>query len=166
MPQVLDRTDINILNALQDDATIQLRKLAGLVNASAATCQRRIAALRASGILRKQVVLLDRAKVGMALTIFVSIELEKQNSALLGAFERLMEGEAEVLECYEVAGQYDFHLVVSIESMEAHSRLTRRLFTAHNNVRDFKSLFAMSCSKFETKILLKAEAANGHAVVT
>lgn len=150
----LDRTDIQILNILQEDATLPLRELAERVHTSAATCQRRIAALRASGVLRKEVALVDRTRVGRALTVFVSVELEKQNTALLGAFEQLMNGEPDVLECYEVSGEYDFQLVVSISSMESYHAMTRRLFTSQNNVRNYKSLFAMSCSKFETRVPL------------
>lgn len=154
MPIELDRTDIQILNILQEDANTPLREVATRIHSSAATVQRRIAQLRASGVLIKDVSLVDRMRVGRPLTIFVSVELAQQNSALLKKFELLVRQEPDVMACYEVAGEVDFMLVVTSTSMEAFQELTRRLFTSNNNVSSFKSLFAMNCSKFETKVPL------------
>ncbi len=150
----LDRLDIQILNLLQDDASIPLRRIAGLVHASAATCQRRIAQLRASGVLVKEVALVDRMRVGRPLTAFVTVQLEQQNTSLLKMFESLMREEPDVMACYEVAGEFDFMLVVTAVSMEAFQAFTRRVFTSNNNVSNYKSLLAMNCAKFETRVPL------------
>jgi len=150
----LDRIDIQILNILQEDASTPLRKLAEQVHASAATCQRRIAQLRASGVLVKDVALVDRVRVGRPLTAFVTVQLEQQNTALLKMFEALMREEPDVMACYEVAGEFDFMLVVTAVSMEAFQAFTRRVFTSNNNVSNYKSLLAMNCAKFETKVPL------------
>lgn len=151
----LDRLDTQILNILQDDASVPLRALAARVHTSVATCQRRIAQLRASGILLKDVALVDRVRVGRPLTVFVQVELDQQNTALLKQFEALMRGEPDVMACYEVAGEFDFMLVVTAASMESYHELTRRLFTSIHNVRNYKSLFAMNCAKFETRVPLE-----------
>jgi Lrp/AsnC family leucine-responsive transcriptional regulator len=150
----LDRIDIQILNLLQDDAAMPLRRIAELVHASSATCQRRIAQLRANGILVKDVALVDRVRVGRPLTAFVTVQLEQQNTALLKMFESLMREQQDVMACYEVAGEYDFMLVVTAVSMEAFQTFTRRVFTSNNNVANYKSLLAMNCAKFETKVPL------------
>ncbi|NVD72159.1 Lrp/AsnC family transcriptional regulator [Duganella sp. BJB1802] len=150
----LDRLDIQILNLLQEDAAMPLRRIAGLVHASAATCQRRIAQLRASGVLVKEVALVDRVRVGRPLTAFVTVQLEQQNTSLLKMFEALMRDEPDVMACYEVAGEFDFMLVVTAVSMEAFQAFTRRVFTSNNNVSNYKSLLAMNCAKFETKVPL------------
>lgn len=150
----LDRLDIQILNLLQEDATMPLRRIAGLVHASAATCQRRIAQLRANGVLVKEVALVDRVRVGRPLTAFVTVQLEQQNTSLLKMFEALMRDEPDVMACYEVAGEFDFMLVVTAVSMEAFQAFTRRVFTSNNNVSNYKSLLAMNCAKFETRVPL------------
>jgi Lrp/AsnC family leucine-responsive transcriptional regulator len=150
----LDRIDIQILNLLQDDASIPLRRLAEQVHASAATCQRRIAQMRASGILVKDVALVDRVRVGRPLTAFVTVQLEQQNTSLLKMFEALVREQPDVMACYEVAGEFDFMLVVTAVSMEAFQQFTRCLFTSNNNVSNYKSLLAMNCAKFETKVPL------------
>lgn len=150
----LDALDVQILNLLQTDASLPLRELAEQVNSSTATCQRRLAQLRADGYLRKQVVLLNRKLVGQVLTVFVSVEMAQQNDALLRMFEMKMQQEDDVMACYEVSGEFDFMLIVTASSMDTYHGFTRRVFTSANNVRNFKSNFAMNCSKFETKINL------------
>lgn len=148
----LDRIDIQILNLLQEDAAMPLRELAKKVHVSVATCQRRIAQLRADKVLLKEVAIVDRTMVGRPLTVFVSVELDKQNDTLLRNFERKMQLEQDVLACYEVSGESDFLLIVNSSSMESYHTFTRRVFSSQNNVRNFKSSFAMNCSKLETKI--------------
>jgi Lrp/AsnC family leucine-responsive transcriptional regulator len=151
----LDRLDIRILNLLQADASLPLRTLAERVHASVATCQRRIAQLRADGVLLKEVAIVDRVAVGRPLTVFVAVELAQQNDALLRQFERHMHNEGDVMACYEVSGEFDFLLIVNSASMDTYHAFTRRVFSSNNNVRNFKSTFAMSCTKFETSVPLE-----------
>ena len=150
----LDRLDTQILNLLQEDASLPIRTLADRVHSSPATCQRRIAQLRESGVLLKEVAIVDRLRVGRPLTVFVSVELDKQNDALLRNFEQKMATVGDVMACYEVSGEFDFLLIVNSASMERYHAFTREVFSSNNNVRNFKSTFAMNCSKFETKIPL------------
>ena len=150
----LDRLDIQILNLLQEDATLPIRMLADRVQSSPATCQRRIAQLRASGVVVKEVAIVDRQRVGRPLTVFVSVELDKQNDALLRNFEKKMAAQDDVMACYEVSGEFDFLLIVNSASMERYHAFTREVFSSNNNVRNFKSMFAMNCSKFETRVPL------------
>ena len=154
----LDRLDTQILNLLQEDASLPIRTLADRVHSSPATCQRRIAQLRETGVLLKVVAIVDRLRVGRPLTVFVSVELDKQNDALLRNFERKMAAIGDVMACYEVSGEFDFLLIVNSPSMERYHAFTREVFSSNNNVRNFKSTFAMNCSKFETKIPLPVPA--------
>jgi Lrp/AsnC family leucine-responsive transcriptional regulator len=152
----LDRLDLQILDLLQNDASLPIRVLAERVHSSPATCQRRIAQLKASGVLLREVAIVDRLKVGRALTVFVLVELDKQNGALLRSFEKRMAAEDDVMACYEISGEFDFLLVVNSASMESYHAFTREVFSSANNVRNFKSTFAMNCSKFETRVSLSA----------
>jgi Lrp/AsnC family leucine-responsive transcriptional regulator len=155
-PVRLDTLDVALLNLLQRDASAPMRSLAERVGTSPATCQRRIAQLRESGVLQRQVAIVDRRLVGRPLTVFVSVELDKQNAALLTQFEKRMLAEEAVMACYEIAGEFDFLLIVSAESMEQYHAFTREAFSSNHNVRNFKSMFAMNCSKFETRVPLRA----------
>lgn len=151
----MDDLDRRILDLLQQDATLPMRTLAERVNSSPATCQRRVMQLWASGVLLKQVAIVDRVKVGRPLTVFVSVELDKQNDALLRQFEQRMRAQEDVLTCHEVSGEFDFLLTVNSASMERYHAFTREVFSSNHNVRNFKSTFAMNCSKFETRIPLE-----------
>jgi Lrp/AsnC family leucine-responsive transcriptional regulator len=155
-PVVLDALDTALLELLQRDASLPVRALADKVGSSPATCQRRIAQMRESGVLQRQVAIVDRHLVGRPLTVFVSVELDKQNAALLKQFEQRMAAEEDVMACYEVSGEFDFLIIVNAESMEHYHAFTREVFSSNNNVRNFKSMFAMNCSKFETRIPLPA----------
>ena len=68
-----------------------------------------------------------------------------------------MSAEANVMACYEVSGEFDFLLLVNAASMESYHAFTREVFSSNNNVRNFKSTFAMNCSKFETRIPLDGQ---------
>ncbi|NDY92068.1 Lrp/AsnC family transcriptional regulator [Ideonella sp. TBM-1] len=153
-PVALDALDTALLDLLQRDASLPMRELAERVGSSPATCQRRIAQLRSRGVLQKQVALVDRQRVGRSLTVFVSVELDKQNAALLTQFEQRVAALDEVMACYEIAGEFDFLLIVSAESMAQYHAFTREVFSSIHNVRNFKSMFAMNCSKFETRVPL------------
>src|SRR4051812_44168244 len=121
----LDRLDLQILDLLQQDASVPIRRLAQQVNSSPATCQRRISQLRASGVLLKEVAIVDRLRVGRPLTVFVSVELDKQNDSLLRSFEKKMAVQPDVMACYEVSGEFDFLLIVNSVSMEQYHAFTR-----------------------------------------
>ena len=153
-PVALDALDTALLDLLQRDASLPVRALADEVGSSPATCQRRIAQMRESGVLQKQVAIVDRQLVGRPLTVFVSVELDKQNAALLKQFEQRMAAEEAVMACYEIAGEFDFLLIVNAGSMAEYHAFTREVFSSINNVRNFKSMFAMNCSKFETRVPL------------
>lgn len=150
----LDKLDRQILNILQDDATVGLGELAAAVHSSVATCQRRIRQLQQSGVIRKQVVLLDPAAVGRSLSVFVAVQVESQNVARLDGFVRSVERETDVAGCYEISGSYDYLLLVHSRDMADYHRFTRRVLTAENNVRAFTSQFVMDFNKVETKITL------------
>lgn len=157
-PVALDALDIALLDLLQRDAEVPLRALADQVASSPATCQRRIARMRASGVLQRHVAIVDRTLVGRSLTVFVSVELDKQNAALLHQFEQRMAAEDDVMACYEVSGEFDFLIIVNAASMEQYHAFTRDVFSSNHNVRNFKSVFAMNCSKFETRVAIPASA--------
>ncbi|MBB2487538.1 Lrp/AsnC family transcriptional regulator [Mitsuaria sp. WAJ17] len=158
-PAVLDALDAALLDLLQRDASLPVRALADRLGTSPATCQRRMAQLRDSGVLQRQVAIVDRRLVGRPLTVFVSVELDRQNAALLTQFEQRMAAEDAVMACYEVSGEFDFLLIISAESMEQFHAFTREAFSSNHNVRNFKSMFAMNCSKFETRVPLRATGA-------
>jgi Lrp/AsnC family leucine-responsive transcriptional regulator len=150
----LDELDRRILNVLQDDASQTNAELAGLVHVSPPTCLRRVKQLQDSGVIERQVVIVDPAKVGARLTAIVEITLDVQAAERMDEFEQLVAGEAAVLQCYRVAPGPDFVLIVHVADMPAYHALAHRLFATHANVRNVKAYFSTFRSKFETRIAL------------
>ena len=154
IPHQLDDTDKAILNLLQDDVTLPLKSIAEKVHVSVATAQRRVQHLIETGVISKQVAIVDPTKVGYGLTAFVMIEMERSNTSMQHRFERLMHDQPQVMSCYEVSGDFDFLLVVNAKNMSDYHRFTRDTLTYENNVRNFKSQFVMNFTKSGTKITL------------
>ena len=150
----LDDIDKAILNLLQEDATLPLKTVSERVHVSVATAQRRIQTLISSGVITKQVAIVNPNKVGYGLTAVVMIEMERSNTSMQQRFERLMDAQPRVMSCYEVSGDFDFMLMVNARNMSDYHQFTRNLLTYENNVRNFKSQFVMNFTKSGTKILL------------
>lgn len=148
----LDDLDRRILNALQADASQTNAELAELVHVSPPTCLRRVKQLTESGVIARQVAIVDPDKIGARLSAIVEITLDVQAAERMLEFEALAAHEAAVLQCYRVTPGPDFVLMVQVADMPAYHALAHRLFTAHANVRNVKAYFSTHRSKFETRI--------------
>lgn len=148
----LDELDRRILNALQADASHTNAELAELVHVSPPTCLRRVKQLTDSGVIERQVAIVDPAKVGARLTAIVEITLDVQAAERMDEFEALAAHEGAVLQCYRVSPGPDFVLIVQVADMPAYHELAHRLFTAHANVRNVKAYFSTHRAKFDTRI--------------
>ena len=152
----LDAVDVKLLNLLQTDASLSNQALAEQVHISPPTCLRRIKALRDSGLIARQIAILNPDKLantlGHGLTALVEITLDQQGSEHQDAFERRMAIDDAVQQCYRVSPGPDFCLVVYAADMPAYLALAQRLFTSDANVRNVKAFFSLKCAKFEPKI--------------
>jgi Lrp/AsnC family leucine-responsive transcriptional regulator len=153
-PEALDELDLRILEQLQQDASITNQELAELVHASPPTCLRRVRRLTESGIIQKQVAIIDPAKVGNTLTAILEITLDVQSAESLQQFEHTIALEAAVLQCYRVSSGPDFILVTQVRDMPAYHALVHRALTAQANVRNVRSFFSIHRSKFNTRVTL------------
>lgn len=154
MQHEIDDIDKRILNILQEDATLPLKNIAEQVHASVATCQRRIQFMMDSGVITRQVAIINPVELGYDLTVLVLIEMERQSSDLRDNFERVMNQQKQVMSCYQISGDFDFLLLVHAKNMADYYQFTRDQLTFANNVRRFKSQFVMNFSKIGTKIEL------------
>lgn len=149
---LLDELDRRILNTLQADASHTNAELAELVHVSPPTCLRRVKQLTDSGVIERQVAIVDPSKVGARLSAIVEITLDVQAAERMDEFEALVAQDAAVLQCYRVSPGPDFVLIVQVADMPAYHALAHRLFTAHANVRNVKAYFSTHRSKFDTRI--------------
>ena len=108
----LDQTDRRILDARQANGALSAAEVAGKIGATATTCWRRISQLEKTGVIRARVALLDRAALGLNVTIFAHVKLSSQGRDALARFEQAIRRHACVLECYTLMGEWDFLLQI------------------------------------------------------
>jgi len=154
----IDDTDIKLLNAMQTDASLSNQALAALAHISPPTCLRRVKRLRDAGLIEREVALLSPDKLahitGHGLTAIVEITLDRQGDEHVSAFEKRINQDAAVQQCYRTSPGPDFVLIVHVADMPAYLALSQRLFTSDANVRNVKAFFSAKRSKFEPKVLL------------
>ncbi|GAD20360.1 Lrp/AsnC family transcriptional regulator [Acidovorax sp. MR-S7] len=154
----LDAIDLQLLDQLQRDATLSNQALAERVHVSPPTCLRRVRRLQESGLIERQVALLqpDRlaALQGHGLTAIVEVSLDQQGAEHLAAFEACAVQDDGVQQCWRVSPGPDFVLVVHTRDMPGYLALSQRLFTQDANVRNVRAFFATHRAKFETKLPL------------
>lgn len=143
MTAELDAYDRKILSELQKDATVSQNELGARVNLSAAAVNRRIRRLTEVGAITQCTAVVAPAAVGYGLSIIVNVEVESEQIDLLGRMKRTFAKCPQVQQCYYVAGEWDFVLVLAVKDMEQYNGLTRTLFFGDNNVKRFKTLVVM-----------------------
>jgi len=154
MIDALDELDRRILEHLQQDASITNQELAERVHASPPTCMRRVRRLIDSGIIQKQVAIVDPAKIANTLTALLEITLDVQSAESLQQFEQAVAQEDAILQCYRVSSGPDFVLIAQVVDMPAYHALVHRAFTAQANVRNVRTFFSIHRSKFDTRSTL------------
>ena len=153
-PPALDAIDRKILDILQEDNQVTNLELAERVGLSPPPCLRRVRQLHESGVIAKDVAIVDPAKVGRAITAFVGVELDRQREDVLASFERKIRAEPEVQQCYFVSGDIDYLLVVTCVDMESYNAFARRVLANEHNIKRFRTSFNLSRIKYETKVPL------------
>ena len=149
----LDAIDLRLLDLLQRDASRSNQALAALAHVSPPTCLRRVARLRAAGLIEREVALLSperlAAAIGHGLTALVEVSLDQQGAEHRDAFEARVVADPGVQQCWRGSPGPDFCLVVHARDMPAYHALAQRLFTHDANVRNVKAFFSIKRAKFE-----------------
>jgi|TARA_B110000977_G_C10875603_1_gene415396 Lrp/AsnC family leucine-responsive transcriptional regulator len=151
----IDKADIAIINALQKNARIGIENLAELASLSPASVQRRLKTLRESGIILREVAVVDPSKVGQLMSFVVLVELERERRDQIDQFIRRVLKEPQVQQCYYVTGDADFCLICTAQDMDDFEMLTQRLFFEDANVRRFRTSVVMGRKKVSMEIHLK-----------
>ena len=152
----LDAIDRKILAQLQQDARIANVALAGAVGLSPAPCLRRVRALEEQGVIRKHVTLVDPAAVGLAVSVFVHVSLERQIEPSLKRFEAVILTRPEVMECYLMTGDADYLLRVVCADLGAYERFLLDHLTQVPGVASIRSSFALKQVKYSTALPIVA----------
>ena len=140
----LDRTDRRILEAMQVNARISNLELADKVGLSPTPCSRRVKRLEDSGLIRAHVTLLDQAKLGLKLTAYIGISMDRHTPDRFEAFEAEVGNYPEVMECAVVTGQSaDYLLKAVVPDMEYYERFLLGRLTRIPGVTGVQSSFEL-----------------------
>ena len=150
----MDSIDKRILNVLQADASISISDIAERVNLSTTPCWKRVKRLEEAGIIKARVALLDGRKVALGVSVFVHIKTQNHDSEWLASFAKTIEQFDEVLECYRMAGEWDYLLRVVVEDIAAFDNFYKRLVNDVDGLADVTSSFAMEEIKYSTRLPL------------
>lgn len=150
----LDSIDAKILEVLQTDARISNVELSRRVGLSPSPCLRRVRDLEREGVIRQYVTLLDPATLGLGVSVFVRVRLERQVEDALEALENAVRERPEVQECYLMTGDTDYLLRVVVPDIAAFERFLMDHLTRVPGVGSIQSSFALKEVKYRTDLPL------------
>ena len=151
MPKTsLDAIDRRILAVLQENARVSNVELAESAGVSASPCWRRVRELERTGVISRYVTLVDPAALGLPVSVFIQVSLEKQVESALEIFENAILQRPEVMECYLMTGDADYMLRVVVADLEAYERFLMDHLTRVPAVANIRSSFALKQVKYRT----------------
>lgn len=155
MPSMkLDATDWQILGLLQGDARMSNVELARAVGLSPSPCLNRVRALEEAGYISRYVTLLDALRVGLKVSVFIQVTLERQIEPALETFEKAIRERPEVMECYLMTGDADYLLRVVVADIQVLEEFILKFLSRLPGVGNIRSSFALKQVKYQTALPL------------
>ena len=148
----LDAIDLRILRAMQTDARMTNVELAEQVGLSQSPCLRRVRKLEELGVIASHVTLLDQNAVGLPVSVFLQVSLERQVEDALRVFEAAVARWPEVMECYLMTGDADYVLRVVAADLAAYERFLMDRLTRVPGVASIRSSFALKQVVYKTAL--------------
>ena len=152
----MDRLDREILNLLQQDASLTVKQVAARIHLSATPCWKRIQKLEMQGYIRARVALLDPRLIDADVTVFVAIKAAQHTTEWIEHFSRKVSDMPEVMEIYRMSGEVDYLLRVAVGSIAAYDAFYKRLVDSIK-LSDVTSSFAMEQIKYTTALPISAQ---------
>jgi Lrp/AsnC family transcriptional regulator len=147
----MDAIDRKILAVLQEDASLSVADIGNRVGLSSTPCWKRIQRLEADGVILKRVALVDQERIGLGITVFVSVETGDHSQEWLDRFAKVVGAMPEVMEFYRMAGDIDYMLRVVVPDMANYDSFYKRLIAAVP-LKNVTSRFAMEKIKSTTSL--------------
>jgi Lrp/AsnC family transcriptional regulator len=150
----IDRLDLRLLDILQRSGALSVAEVAARAKLSTTTCWRRIQQLEQNGVIKARVALLDRAALGLDVTIFAQVKLATTGRGAIAEFEAAIRDRAEVLECFTLTGEWDFLLKIVTKNMKAYEAFYLDYLSRIPSVRAVNSSVAVTVIKESTALPL------------
>ena len=153
----LDRIDRQILAIIQSDASLPIQRVADKVGLSVNPCWRRIRQMEAAGVIQGRVALVDPAKIGLGLTVYVRVKTREHSADWARTLNEVIAAMPEILECHRIGGDVDYLLKVVVEDMAGYDRTYKELIERLPSLADVSALFSMERLKSVTGLPIPAE---------
>ena len=147
----MDAIDRKILAVVQEDASLSVAEIGQRVGLSSTPCWKRLQRLEADGVILRRVALIDPEKIGLSITVFVSIETGDHSQDWLKRFAETVGGMPEVMEFYRMAGDVDYMLRVVVPDIAGYDTFYKKLI-ATVPLKNVTSRFAMERIKSTTAL--------------
>jgi Lrp/AsnC family transcriptional regulator len=147
----MDAIDRKILAVVQQDASLSVAEIGQRVGLSSTPCWKRLQRLEAEGVITKRVALIDPEKIGLGITVFVSIETGDHSQEWLKRFAEVASAMPEVMEFYRMAGDVDYMLRVVVTDMQSYDTFYKKLISTVP-LKNVTSRFAMERIKSTTAL--------------
>ena len=154
----MDAIDRKILAVIQEDASLSVAEIGSRVGLSSTPCWKRIQRLEADGVIMKRVALIAAEKIGLGITVFVSIETGDHSQDWLSRFAEMVGAMPEVMEFYRMAGDVDYMLRVVVPDIAGYDTFYKKLI-ATVSLKNVTSRFAMEKIKSTTSLPIPQAAA-------
>src|ERR1700746_918443 len=151
----LDRSDLRILELVQEQGQLSSAQIAERLGMTASTCWRRVSRLEEQGVIRKRVALLDREKLGLPVTVFSHVKLAGHGRDALLRFEQAVRVHPEILECYTLMGETDFLLRIVCPDIRAYEAFFLDHLSRFPGVQSVNSSIALAVIKETTALPLR-----------
>jgi Lrp/AsnC family leucine-responsive transcriptional regulator len=150
----LDAIDRKILAELQSDGRMSIQALSESVGLSPSPCFRRVRLLEEAGVIKRYVALVDQRAVGVPVSVFASVKLERQREEQLDRFNAAVAEWPEVVECYLMTGPRDYLLRIVVPDLDAYEAFLKAKLTRLDGVDSIESSFALSQVKYTSVLPL------------
>ena len=148
----LDKTDLKILEALQNNAKINAKTLAADLHLSKTPIYERIRRMEDEGVIKQYVALVDPEKIGLPLVVFCNVTLSTHDEEHIRQFEKAIQEIDEVMECYSIGGIHDFFLKVVVRDLKAYDRFVFEKLTTIKGISKMQSSFVLNEMKHTTAL--------------
>ena len=150
----LDKTDVALLSLMQVDASLSVGTLSEKVGISKSACWRRIQKLDELGVIRQRVTLLDPKKLGLSLTVYISVRTSQHNQKWAKDFQGVINNIDGITEVYRMGGDVDYLLKAVVSDMQGYDRLYQKLI--HADLFEVTAGFVMETMKHTTVLPVSA----------
>ena len=143
----LDVTDKKILNLLQQNSKANIKEIALKIGLTQTPTYERIKRLEKSGVIKNYIAVLNKEKMGYTIEVFCQVTLLVHSKEMITRFENAVNKIDEVMECFHVAGNYDYLLKIIVKDMNSYQAFLKNKLSVLDSVSNVQSTFVMSSTK-------------------